>query len=177
LKALVTSRSNSAFACSQRATAASYWKRRRRPWKTGVRSPAPIDQVRPAGKICETCGETLPKAPVRLMRGKKSAWATPTSALAATRLCSASRRSGRRRSRSEGSPGGTSGGRYCWSSVALRAIGPGLRPSRNDSSFSSATICRSISGTVAAVAASRASALLVSRAEAAPPWSRRLNRL
>ena len=73
--------------------------------------PPPTDQVFPFPKRSETCGARPPNAPVRLIAGKKLAIATPTFALAATSCCSAWRMSGRRRSRSDGSPAGTSGGR------------------------------------------------------------------
>ena len=92
------------------------------------------------------------------MRGKKSASACPSRALAATSVSSAWIRSGRRSSSREGTPGGTSGGTTCSASVAPRAIVPAGRPTSTESSFSLATIWRSRSGTRAAACASAASA-------------------
>ena len=131
----------------------------------------------PPEKSCEICGATPPRAPVRLMRGKKSALATPTLGVGRDQVLLGLAQvgpplgAGPRAARA-----GTSGGRNWSLSAAPRGIGPGLRPSRKDSWFSCATICRSRSGMLAAVEASSASALAVSRAEAAPPWRRRSNR-
>src|ERR1700722_3693903 len=54
-----------------------------------------------------------PPEPVREICGKNWALATPISAFAATRTCSAWRISGRRSRSDEGRPGGTSGGSHC----------------------------------------------------------------
>ncbi len=54
-----------------------------------------------------------PPDPVSEICGKNAAFATPISAFAATRFCSASRISGRRSMMEEGRPGGTSGGSVC----------------------------------------------------------------
>src|SRR5436309_1360989 len=59
-------------------------------------------QVLPCENRSPSSGLTLPKKPVRLSRGKKSALATPTPAFAAIRTCSACRMSGRRSKRGEG---------------------------------------------------------------------------
>jgi hypothetical protein len=125
-------------------------------------------------KRSPSSGLTPPKRPVRLSRGKKSALATPTFALAAIRSCSACRTSGRRSRSVDGRPGGTSGGTAMIG--PSRGIGCGFRPSRKLIWFSRATIARSISGISAATCPSDASARDVSRAEAAPPSSRRLKR-
>src|SRR2546426_6314803 len=87
-----------------------------------------LDRMRPAVKMgCVTCGTNcqipagpvkspescvlcVPSEPVRLMRGKYAAFATPINALDAISVCSAARISGRRSSNAEGKPVGTVGG-------------------------------------------------------------------
>ena len=64
-------------------------------------------------------------------------------AVAAASVCSASRMSGRLSSSSDGSPAGTAAGRFCSLTAMPRRIGPGLRPSSTESSFSFAEISRS----------------------------------
>jgi len=99
--------------------------------------------------------------------------AAPISALAARTCCSASRTSGRRSSKLEGSPTGISTGISCASSVEIRTMGPGLRPSSVLISFSLSAICRSISGMVAVTERSASSARETSSLEARPAacWS------
>ena len=82
-----------------------------------------------------------PKEPVRAMRGKSRALAWPMSAVAAARLCSATRMSGRRSRSSEGRPAGTAAGRFCSVTARPRRTGPGLRPMRMEISFSA---CRDL---------------------------------
>ena len=68
-----------------------------------------------AGPLKRSPSDALsePKKPVSAMRGKSDARATPMRAFAATSRCSASTMSGRRSSRSEGSPSGNDGERRC----------------------------------------------------------------
>ena len=113
-------------------------------------------------------GLALPNKDVRPILGKKLATATPTWALAARRLSSACRMSGRRSSRVEGRPAGMSTGSFSSSSPAVRSTGAGLRPSSTLIWFSLRTIWRSSSGMLAAVEVSRASALAVSSLDATP---------
>src|SRR3981081_4919285 len=61
-----------------------------------------------------------PPVPVREIWGKKAALATPISALAEIRFCSAWKMSGRRASNEEGRPAGTSGGNCCLTSGSPR---------------------------------------------------------
>ena len=67
-----------------------------------------------AGYWLETSADNAllwsPAAPVSEIAGKSAALATPISAFAAINACSASRMSGRRSRRDEGSPAGTAGG-------------------------------------------------------------------
>ncbi len=65
-------------------------------------------------KACEGVSKSVsrsllctPRSPVNAMRGKSSALAWPMSALAAMRVCSAARTSGRRSMRSDGRPEGS----------------------------------------------------------------------
>ena len=73
----------------------------------------------------------MPAVPVRLMVGKKAARAAPMLALAPLSWCSAARMSGRRASRSDGSPAGKAVGSMpsssltAWSSAADRSSGSG----------------------------------------------------
>src|SRR5262249_9184903 len=138
--ALVTVRSYWTFASSHWATRTSYWFLSRPPWRSGPISPAAIDHFLPSGKRFETSVLIAPKAPVRLMVGKKFAAGTPTSALAAIRFCRASRTSGRGRRGSGGRPAGTSGGRKFSVRAAPRGIDAGFLPTRSDIVFSSDTI-------------------------------------
>ncbi len=107
------------------------------------------------------------------MRGKKSPTATPISAFAARTCCSASRTSGRRSSKLEGSPTGISTGISCASRVEVRSTGPGLRPRSVLISSSLRAIWRSISGMVAVTERSASSARETSSLDARPAacWS------
>src|SRR5882724_3836767 len=99
------------------------------PVKMGWLTWAPYDQI----PVCEL--NKLEKAllrpndpppePVSEICGKNCALATPISALAATRNCSASRISGRRSINDEGKPGGTSGGSGCSTSGRPRGTACG----------------------------------------------------
>ena len=91
-----------------------------------MRSPAPIDQVRPAGKSCEIWGETAPRAPVRLMRGKNRPgrprrWRWPRSGSARPHARRDAAAAGPREAPAARPAGGA--GR---SSAVPRAIGPGI---------------------------------------------------
>ena len=81
--------------------------RRRPPSNNGCASAAAADQVS-AGALKRSSSSRLaqPNRPVRLMRGKRSARATPTSAAAASRFASAARMSGRSSSTLGGQAGG-----------------------------------------------------------------------
>ena len=110
-------------------------------WASASRTP---DLMRPALKIgCVTAGanchtlagpekrfdrESLwtPRKPVRLIRGKYAAFATPMKALAATRFCSAALMSGRRSRSEEGNPGGTEGGLFLFGQGTASRLGLGV---------------------------------------------------
>src|SRR6266436_7162949 len=80
------------------------------------------------------------------MVGKYAALATPILALAAIRVCSAARMSGRRSSSAEGSPGGTAGG-WAWAVKGWpRGTAPGGCPRSKRSWFSVCSIRRCESG-------------------------------
>ena len=74
---------------------------------------------------------SVPKEPVIENCGKKSALATPTLALAATRFSSAWRTSGRRCSRSEGRPAGISAQEWLIDQVQPAFDRPGISAQQN----------------------------------------------
>ncbi len=161
------------MSCSRTALACRYALMSAPPLKMGPARFAPRFQAFMLPAVsAESSGLTRPNRAVRLRCGKKSATATPTCALAERRSCSFWRMSGRRSSSADGSPAGTSAGSNSWSREWLRVIGPGFCPSRTLRWFSCATICRSRSGTVAAVEASKASAEEVSSLDTMPPCMR-----
>ena len=117
-------------------------------------------------------GLATPSRPVSVILGKRAALVMPILAVAAARVCSACRISGRRCSRSEGRPAGTSGGIVCSVSRRPRAIGAGFFPSNTLNSFSFCTICRSSSATLADTLARSASNWSASSRETTPPRKR-----
>ncbi|MCY1177583.1 hypothetical protein D9M73_178970 [compost metagenome] len=113
-------------------------------------------------------GLIVPALAVRLMLGKNAARAAPMLALAAFSWCSASRMSGRRCSRSDGRPAGTSASRSAFSSIPCgRSAGRPL-PSSRTSAFWSCTTSREYCARVARVLSTEVCAWRRSRAEATP---------
>ncbi len=116
----------------------------------------------------------VPALAVRAMRGKNAARAAPMLALAAISCCSAWRMSGRRSSRSDGMPSGTSRRASARSSpciVGSSRSGRGC-PTSSVSAFTSSARKRCCWARVERAAAARDSACRRSRADVTP-WSKR----
>ncbi|MCY1457681.1 hypothetical protein D9M71_749980 [compost metagenome] len=82
-------------------------------------------------------GLRVPALAVRLMLGKNAARAAPMLALAALRLCSAWRMSGRRCSKSDGRPAGTSANRSSFNGLAAGRLAGTPVPNSSTRLFSS----------------------------------------
>src|SRR5688500_1071832 len=100
--------------------------------KTGQLIDGPIDQNRFAALV-SALGllPATPSEPVSENRGYRSDTATPTRAVVACRSAATRRTSGRRSSRSDGNPTGTSGGvpGYAFVGVSSAISAPGAWPS------------------------------------------------
>ena len=112
--------------------------------------------------------DVAPAERFSVMSGKKSARATPTrAAVARSRSCSA-RMSGRRWSRPEGTPPGSSAGARVASSGRTPTASPGFRPSRTASWCWNCWAWRSRSGRIACVTLTWPLARCRSSADATP---------
>ena len=165
-------------------------------WATAISRPARAESspawLRPASKMGSTAWGAsvqphepllnrpdnallaVPALAVRAMRGKNAARAAPMLALAAISCCSAWRMSGRRSSRSDGMPSGTSRSATAPPSACTlgsNRSGTGC-PTSSVSAFTSSARRRCCWARVDRAAAVRDSAWRRSRAEVTP-WSKR----
>ncbi len=125
-------------------------------------APGPVNRL-------ARCVLWMPAEPVSGRLGNNCARATPMLAVAAASCCSAARMSGRRSSRRDGSPAGTSGGAGWSISARPRGIACGLSPVSVLSRSSCTPIWRSVSGMVSAAVSTSCSAWRTSSRAAAPP--------